>query len=177
MIATVHMCVCSSIELSSIIPLRAKHPAKVHVGAGISLKGPTEVCIFESKMNAPLYTHILDKTLMPFLNGTLASGHRFMQDNDPKHTSRHTRNYMEDRNINWWRTPPESPDLNPIENLWHELKEYLRREVKPHTKEQLIDGIVEFWSTVDVQKCKKYIGHLKKVIPKVIELNGDATGY
>jgi transposase len=44
---------------------------------------------------------------------------------------------------------PESPDLNPIENLWHELKEYLRREVKPSTKKELIDGINQFWHTVD----------------------------
>ena len=100
-----------------------------------------------------------------------------MQDNDLKHTSNHVRKYMKDRRINWWRTPPESPGLNPIENIWHELKEYLRREIKPQTKQQLIDGVVEFWNAVDVQKCKKYIGHLKKVIPKVIELNGDATGY
>ncbi len=70
--------------------------------------------------------------------------------------------------INWWKTPAESPDLNPIENLWHELKEYLRREIKPKTKQQLLNGIVEFWDTVDIAKCKKYIGHLKKVVPKVI---------
>ena len=30
-------------------------------------------------------------------------------------------------------------------------------------------------STVDPEKCVKYIGHLDKVIPKVIELHGDAT--
>ena len=36
--------------------------------------------------------------------------------------------------INWWKTPPESPDFNPIENLWHELKEFIRREVKPKQK-------------------------------------------
>ena len=40
----------------------------------------------------------------------------------------------------------------------------------------VVAGIIEFWSTV-VNKCMKYIGHLKKVIPKVIELNGAATGY
>ena len=72
---------------------------------------------------------------------------------------------------------PESPDLNPIENLWHELKEYIRRSVKPRTKEELIDGIKEFWSTVDAAKCTKYIRHLRKVIPKVIDVHGDATGY
>ena len=26
------------------------------------------------------------------------------------------------------------PDANPIENLWHELKEFVRREVKPKIK-------------------------------------------
>ena len=79
------------------------------------------------------------------------------------------------RSTNWWKPPPESPDLNPIENLWHELKEYQRKEVKPKTKDELVNGILEFWNTVDTAKCKKYIGHLRKVIPKVIEVNGDAT--
>ena len=44
-------------------------------------------------------------------------------------------------------------------------------------KDQLIQGIAEFWGTVDENKCLKYIGHLEKVIPKVIELEGAATRY
>ena len=63
-----------------------------------------------------------------------------MQDNDPKHTSRLAAAFF---GINWWKTPAESPDCNPIENVWHEMKEYLRREVKPTTKQQLIDGVLE----------------------------------
>ena len=67
--------------------------------------------------------------------------------------------------------------MNPIENLWHELKEFIRREVKPKTKDELVQGIERFWSLVTVAKCQRYKGHLRKVIPKVIELNGAATGY
>ena len=79
--------------------------------------------------------------------------------------------------MTWWKTIAESPDLNPIENLWHELKEFIRREVKPTTKDELIDGIKTFWRTVDVDKCTRYIRHLRKVIPKVIEVHGEPTGY
>ena len=128
-------------------------------------------------MEATVYTKILDKTLVPFIEDVYPTSHKFMADNDPKHTSRHAQQYLEEKQINWWRTPAESPDLNPIENMWHELKEYIRREVKPKTKEELIDGIEAFWSTVDIDKCRKYIRHLHKVIPKVIELQGAATGY
>ena len=105
------------------------------------------------------------------------ASHRLMQDNDPKHVSHYAQEYMERSDINWWKTPAESPDLNPIENLWHELKEYIRRETKPTTKDQLTEGTVKFWETVSKEKCNRHINHLKKVIPRVIELKGDATGY
>jgi len=57
--------------------------------------------------------------------------------------------------------PPESPNLNPIENMWHKLKE--RRE--PRTKDELIKGIEEFWGLVSSEKCRMYIRHLHKVTP------------
>ena len=158
---------------------RPKHPIKVHVWAGISKKGATAVCIFEGIMAAPLYCDILERTLLPFIRQKFPPPctHRYMQDNDPKHTSRLAQNFYSQSGINWWRTPAESPDLNPIENLWYELKEYVRREVKPTTKLELVNGINSFWATVDENKCCHYINHLSKVIPKVIEVNGEATGY
>ena len=141
------------------------------------MKGSTGICIFSGIMKAPLYVEILEKTLLPFLHEVFPHGHRFMQDNDPKHTSRRAQAFFEDNDVCWWKTPPESPDANPIENLWHELKEFIRREVKPQTKDQLVQGIVDFWRTVDRNKCIKYIRHLRKVIPKIIEVEGAATGY
>ena len=95
-----------------------------------------------------------------------------MQDNDPRHTSRRARDFFAENGIEWWKTPLESPDLNPIQNLWRDLKEYIRREVKQTNKEDLLAGI-----TVNVAKCRKYIGHLKKVIPKEIEVAGAASGH
>jgi len=128
-------------------------------------------------MDAPVYVDILEKTLLPFVEAVYPDSFRFMQDNDPKHTSKLGQQFLRDNKITWWKTPPESPDLNPIENLWHELKEFLRREVKPKTKDELVEGIVQFWGSVSGEKCRKYIRHLDKVLPRVIELGGAATGY
>ena len=102
-----------------------------------------------------------------------------MQDNDPKHTSRRARAFFEKNDINWWRTPLDSPDLNPIENLWHELKFYLESKVKPQNKQDLVDGIKAFWvERVTEKKCTKYIDHvLKKVVPAVVEAKGAATQF
>lgn len=73
-------------------------------------------------MDANLYVTILENYLLPFIQTEYPSFHQFMQDNDPKHTSRRAKEFFEQHNVNWWKTPPESPDANPIENLWHELK-------------------------------------------------------
>jgi len=145
------------IMLSTSTFFRAKHPVKVHVWAGISLRGPTKICIFDGVMDAVLYVDILRTTLLPFIAENYPSGHRFMQDNDPKHTSRLAASFFAENGINWMRTAPESPDINPIENVWHELKEFIRREVKPTSKAELVEGIKSFWKTVDVAKCTRYI--------------------
>ena len=128
-------------------------------------------------MDAPLYIKVLNQTLLPFLERVYPDSHRFMADNDPKHTSNEAKDFLVQKGVNWWWTPAELPHCNPIKNLWHKLKEYNRRVIKPTTKQQLINGIQQFWETVTIGKCKKYINHLKKVLPKVIELNGAATGY
>jgi transposase len=67
---------------------------------------------------------VLKPHLEPFIRKVFPDHHRFMQDNDPKHTSRKAKAYYESSIVNWWQTPAESPDLNPIELVWHELKHF-----------------------------------------------------
>ena len=63
------------------------------------------MCIFKGTMNAALYVDILQSTWLPFINQHFRDHHRFMQDNDPKHTSRRAKAFFSDNNVNWWKTP------------------------------------------------------------------------
>ena len=158
---------------------RPKHPLKVHVWAGISRRGPTSLLKFEGIMKSEFFVEsIMKDTLEPFVREVFPEGHRFQQDNDPKHTSTLAKDYYATSIINWRTTPPESPDLNPIELIWHELRHFLRKTHKPRTKKELVNGISKFWEErMTTEKCSTYIDHLKKVLPKVIEREGRASGY
>lgn len=58
-------------------------------------------------MDSEFYTNIiLRDTLVPFIEMTFGPNHRFQQDNDPKHTSRHAKEFMEDHGINWLNVWP-----------------------------------------------------------------------
>ena len=48
------------------------------------------------------------------------------------------------------------------------MKHYLQKYVKPKTKAELEQGIYDFWATMTPAKCSKYIGHLTKVVPEVL---------
>ena len=72
-------------------------------------------------------------------------------------------------------TPASSPDINPIEMVWSDMKRFLQREVKPRIKDELIQGIKCYWETLTPQKCARYIDHIHKVLPVVVLNCGGPT--
>ena len=155
-----------------------KHAIKVHVWAGISQKGATKICIFDQIMDGVLYIQILEDFFLPFIATKFPDqDYRFMQDNDPKHTSRVAKEFYEKHQLNWWPTPASSADFNPIERVWHELKHYMARHVKPLTKKELVEGICTFWSTrMTPDKCRRYISTLLLCFLKLLPRRGASQG-
>ena len=50
----------------------------------------------------------------------------FQMDNDPKHTSNVVEKCIKDNKVEKLELPSQSPDLNPIENVWAEPKEHVQ---------------------------------------------------
>ncbi|KAI8484022.1 hypothetical protein Bbelb_382850 [Branchiostoma belcheri] len=159
---------------------RLKHPTKdcVKVWAGISKRGPTPFVAFTYELDAVFFCNeILLDTLRPYLFRDFPKGHRLQQDTDAMRTSRFSTDIMEAANIFWWKTPASSPDLNPMEHVWHEMRQYLRKVAKPRTQDELVQGIQQFWSDrMTPGKCCRYIDHLHKVMPVVITRVGYPSG-
>lgn len=167
------------IEMKTRKRSKPKHAYKVHVWAGISYAGKTPICVFTGIMNSALYQNILADNLLPFVEEHFPDGFRFYQDNDSKHTSRSTKEWMREKGMldSVMKTPASSPDLNPIENVWATMKYHLQTHVKPRTKEELVGGIRSYWESLTPEQCARYIDHIHRVIPQVIINGGAPTNF
>jgi len=79
------------------------------------------------------------------------------------------------RTLDW---VAQSPDLNPIENLWNHLDRQVRkRKPLPQTKQDLITAIQEEWSNISLEMLQNLIMSLPHRIEAVIKAKGGNTKY
>ena len=154
-----------------------QHQATVHVLGAISRRGPSKLMIFTGKLNAIGFQMLCNEFLIPFVRDKYPLVHRIHMDNAAFHVNDSTKIYFNRNMLYHFKTPAQSPDLNPIELVWNDLKNYLANEYSPKNIEDLVNGIERFWETrVTIEYCNSKINHLSSVIPRIISLNGGPTG-
>ncbi len=80
-------------------------------------------------MNSAVYQKILKDNVRPSVRDLkLKRTWVLQQDNDPKHTSKSTSEWLKKNKMKTLEWPSQSPDLNPIEMLWHDLKKVVHAQ-------------------------------------------------
>ncbi|KAJ3452690.1 transposable element tc1 transposase [Anaeramoeba flamelloides] len=96
-----------------------------------------------------------------------------MQDGAPAHTSRSTKEYLSKKCSVLENWPPNSPDLNPIENLWGIMEKRISLEA-PKTEKKLEATVRRVWKNIEWGVIENLVSSMEKRLRLVVEHNGES---
>lgn len=122
-----------------------QHGGSIMFWAGIRHGLRTPLVSIDGVLTAAKYR---DDVLIPFVMPLFQQiGENF--DNARPHRARIVTQYLEEQNIERIEWPPTSPDMNPIEHAWDQLKRAIwRRPNPPTTLEELRIAVVQEWDNL-----------------------------
>ncbi|KAG2464862.1 TC1A transposase, partial [Polypterus senegalus] len=158
-------------------------PTVKHGGGSImlwgcfSVAGTGRLVRIKQKMTAAMYRDILDENLLQSaLDLRLGRRFIFQQDNNPKHTAKISKEWLQDNPVNVHEWPSQSPDLNPIEHLWRDLKMAVHRRFPSHLME-LERCCKEEWAKLAKDRCAQLVASYSNRLEAVIAAKGASTKY
>ena len=123
------------------------------------------------------YQNILKIALLPYLDKLAYKNPLFLQDGATCHTSASTKKFLEENKINLISNyPPQSPDLNVIENVWSMIKRKIDLN-KASTNEEIFDIVKKEWDSIPQCEIQKLIDSMERRIKSVISAKGGNTKY
>lgn len=130
-------------------------------------------------MDRYMYLNILQETMVPYAESSLSLTWKFMHHNDPKHTAKLIKEFLTEEQVEVIKWPAQSPDLNPIENLWDQLEVDVRRKNRDKFKNNdvLFAALLQAWNEISGDVIKNLIESMPKRCQAVIKSKGYATKY
>jgi len=158
-----------------------KHPVSVMIWGCMARDGVGRLKVLDGTVTARKY---IDEVLEPKLARSAADifgpgsqEYVFQQDGAPCHTAKICSKWFTDNNVEVLDWPGNSPDLNPIENLWARLKRLVAAK-RPSNKTQLIEAIISSWHhTITKDELKALVNSMPRRCLAVIKSKGYPTKY
>ena len=171
---------------------KVKFSPKVMVWGAMTSTCLSELHIVPQKtsINADYYQkNILGKNLLPMFDRRSVTGPLtgrkcpeikseliFMQDGARCHTAATTIQWLEDKEINYWgkgEWPPNSPDLNPIENLWSILEETMKSEKdQPKNIADLEKLLQRAWNKIKLDTLENLVKAMPDRVRDIVKNKG-----
>ena len=147
---------------------------KVDIWGGFSADGTRGFKVYRGNLNSMAYQEILTETILPL--DLPRNGLMFQQDNAPAHKSRSTMQFFAQNGLDVLPWPPQSPDLNPCENLWSLMKGRLEdREI--HGLGELRLAAEQEFNRVTREDLQTLIESMPRRVQAVIAARGGTTKY
>jgi transposase len=154
-----------------------KHDVKIMVWGCFTAHGVGNLHLIDGIMDQHVYKGILENHLLPSAARLFPNGEwTFQQDNDPKHTAVLIRNWIVEKQLCLLEWPVQSPDLNPIENLWSIVDRQCKHR-RPTTKVELFEIIKQAWQNIPQTLLEKLVDSMPDRCAAVIENKGWPTKY
>lgn len=148
------------------------------IWAAISWEMKSELAFMESgKRTATDYVEVV-------YNGPLRkmmeqiSDAILMEDGAPIHRSKAPKEWREQHGLEKLDWPAQSPDLNPIENIWMQMKDHVqKRQPSVKSTTDMKEALREAWNAVDFQSINKLIASVPDRLAAVIKAKGGSTRF
>jgi transposase len=143
--------------------------------------GPLYMLPEGEHMTAKRYKYVLQRLFIPFYNEMRRKyGDKVVmqEDNAPWHTARIITNYLANKKVNRIVWPPQSPDLNPIENLWKHIKDLIsRRRHRVRDVKDMRFALTAIWPEIDGNFLLKLCDSVPRRWKACLKNKGGATKY
>jgi hypothetical protein len=126
--------------------------------------------IYTARMNGAAYINIIRDALPMFIENAFDGGNNnwvYMHDNASPHTSHYSMKWFKDNNINVLKWQSNSPDLNPIENVWDHFDKELRK-LQPTNVGQIQIMIEDLWRGTILIRCQPLVHSMPRCIQQCI---------
>jgi hypothetical protein len=165
-------------ESSCVVPSFKSGRSSVMVwGAFVGSSMSNLVVIPAGERKAVNFIEIVYKgELLGFLAET--SNAFLMEDGAPIHRAKVSKEWREKNGIQSIKWPAQSPDLNPIENVWFLMKSAVHnKNIRPRTVKDMLIDLIEEWQAISKDYLKKLIDSMPERIKAVIANKGGSTRW